>query len=114
DGIRERNVTGVQTCALPIARPLSPQQKRQRNWPQVLMPSSTCSLPTPSTRQSLSKPLRAETWQTKPRRHINALLTVKLPLLKKQQIQLQLSCAIPGQAFKLRHSRWKASQRKSF
>src|SRR5207249_9562341 len=35
DGIRDRNVTGVQTCALPISPPLyrCPQKLFARRWP---------------------------------------------------------------------------------
>src|SRR5437868_10317197 len=32
DGIRDRNVTGVQTCALPIFRPSWPQSRRICVW----------------------------------------------------------------------------------
>src|SRR5699024_12203630 len=46
DGIRDRNVTGVQTCALPI---LSPTGKTPKAWwmssrtsSKILMPSVAC------------------------------------------------------------------------
>src|SRR5699024_12209034 len=33
DGIRDRNVTGVQTCALPISNQCQPDRRYQRNQP---------------------------------------------------------------------------------
>src|SRR5207249_8483012 len=46
DGIRDRNVTGVQTCALPISRPMIPRantasRKLIRDWREDRGPAET-------------------------------------------------------------------------
>src|SRR5437868_12009219 len=63
DGIRDRNVTGVQTCALPISTPAratsspppssSPSPRGARRWPP---PAS----PTPPRASASAAPARSE------------------------------------------------------
>src|SRR5207248_8629063 len=47
DGIRDRTVTGVQTCALPICRggAALPFSSRARRAPSALLDTGTCSTP---------------------------------------------------------------------
>src|SRR5699024_12101076 len=48
DGIRDRNVTGVQTCALPISKINTPANSRCTSFPEsrsILVRPSTLSVP---------------------------------------------------------------------
>src|SRR5207249_9143394 len=62
DGIRDRNVTGVQTCALPICAPA----ESRRSWRALLPPSNVL----PSVAMSAIAPLGTflETVPLNPRR----------------------------------------------
>src|SRR5699024_11834290 len=58
DGIRGRNVTGVQTCALPIStrsRPTTRPPMRPRTTPPPTSPTATTPRTTPTTRTTTAR-----------------------------------------------------------